>query len=206
MKARSFEVQFQGKSWMDWFRGVLFGTFAIGSLAIGIAEIKGIADANGVIRHDAVIPCLLTAPILAGLSGMFIVQAIARSQPIIQICKEGLICRSVGERTGVWLPSKIAVMFDVFSGRGFRQTLYYFEWESLTAVTISGHPMNYRLIVQGDGIDHMGTTIATLTLHQHEFGMSIHAVADAVNRPIASPQLRHSFPSWQKFSVRGREM
>lgn len=191
---------------MDWCRGMLLGIFAIGSLAIGIADIQGVADVHGVIRHDAVMPCFVTAPIFSGLSGMFIMQALARARPIIQLRKEGLICRRVGERKGVWLPSKLALMFDLFSGRGFRQTLYYFEWELLTGVTFSGHPMNYRLTLHGDGIDDKGNAIASLTLHQHEFGVSIHTIADAVNWPIRSPQLRQSFPTWQISLVRAREM
>jgi hypothetical protein len=205
MNSDNVEFMFRGKSWMDWLRGTLLGAAAIGLLVVGIAEVRGFRDANGDIRHDAVIPCLTASPIVAALSVMFIVRALARSQPIIQLYREGIICRYVGNVNGIRVPSKLALLFELFSGNGFRQSLFRFEWQSLTEASISGGPMTYVFTVHGYGIDQHGTTATILTLEQHEFGASIHAVAHAVNTAIGSPEIRAELPTWHSSVDAGME-
>jgi hypothetical protein len=196
MRDNTLLLKFPGKSWMDWFRGVLFGMFALITLGLAIAEMNGMRDALGRVRHDAIVPRLVMSPIFAVLSLMFTVQAVARSTPIIQLYREGTICRRVGIVQRFWLPSMLALALAVLSGNGFRQLRYRFPWQSLRGVTVFGVRMMYYLTVQGSGTDQHGEVITGLTFAQHEFGTPIDGIANAVNHAISSPQIRNQFPSW----------
>ncbi len=110
---------FRGKSWMDWVRFALCGLVGLALVGVGIAEIGGITDAMGVVRHDAVIPCLVTAPIVLALSAMFLINAIGRSLPVIELYREGIVCRLVGRSHEFTPTGRIGLMIQVLSGAGF---------------------------------------------------------------------------------------
>jgi hypothetical protein len=181
---------------MDWLRFVLFGMAAITMVGIGVAEIHGITDATGVVRHDATVPCLITAPIIGLLAAMFLMQAIARSLPVIELYREGITCRLVGRTPGFNLSGKIGLTIMLLSGRGFRQTMYRTDWAAFHGAVITGVPMMYVLTINGTAVDPQGASVTGLRFAQHEFGDSIHDVAAAINRAAQSSEVRNQLPSW----------
>jgi len=187
---------FRGNPWMDWVRFVLFGVCTITAMTFGILEIHGFVDAYGRVRHDAVVPCLVTAPFLGALAVMFLVNAIGRSRPVIELYREGIVCRMTGESHDFRMGGRIGLLVRVLSGRGFRQFVYRMEWQTFAGATITGLPMMYRLHLHGVGVNQHGAVVNDLSLAQHEFGQPIKEVAARVNTAAESPDARAKLPSW----------
>lgn len=181
---------------MDWVRFFLFAMAAVAMLVIGIAEIGGITDATGVVRHDAVVPCLVSAPIIAALALMFLFSAVGRSLPVVELYREGISCRMVGRSQGFSLGGRIGLAIALLSGRGFRQFMYRIEWPAFTAANVTGLPMMFKLHLYGTATDQHGSMVSGVTFAQHEFGSSLQAVAAAVNLAAASAEQRSRLPSW----------
>lgn len=207
MAHRAPPTQFAGKTWIFIAQALVFGALSLFGFLLGpLFLLQIVKDARGRPATDAGVALLLVSVPMLLVFLLAVFNIVARRQPLIRLCREGLAINVIGSSTldGVFLiPGIVRVAWLIISLQGFGQQMLLAPWQSLQQARVSGPPMARTLTIiaslyrpadpQASELIPVAKQIA---FREVAFRTPLEQIAQEINRYSKVAESRNSLPSW----------
>lgn len=157
MSQRPAPTQFRPKSWIYLVSALIFGGLAAFSMAMGPLFLTGaMKRADGKPATDAGIALCVFGLAFGAIAALALFQVLAHRQPLLRLCREGIIVNRVAASSLDDLPlipgfgkmvALLRIAWLVVSLQGFRQHFVYAPWETFQTAEVGGLAMQRKLTI-----------------------------------------------------------